>query len=179
MTDIGLEFMALKFLRYQKRCMLVICERSPRQDYCGVPDVFGVTAARYTMEIEVKRTLSDFRADSKKPSRQMVFRNNLRLQRLPKYFWYLVPPELAAKVEPLVPEWAGLMRGPGKKEVQRVCSIKQAPANLDSQRLTIKECCRLTLMVNNHALSAEARVLTMTNNFRYGWQPWPQPDFEI
>ena len=159
--------------------MLVLCERSPRQGWCGQPDVFGVTAARYTMEIEIKRSLSDFRADATKPSRNPILRDGFRLQRLPKHFWYLVPPELADRVEPLVPDWAGLMRGPRGHEAQTVWIIKRSPANSESRRLTVKECCRLVLLVNNHALSSEAKALNLANSFRGGWQPWHPPEFEI
>lgn len=85
----NLELLAMRWLRWEKRCIIVLTERSPRAQSCGEPDVLGITKDRYMYEIEVKRTISDFRADSDKPSRK--FRDDgWRAPKLPKQFYYLV-----------------------------------------------------------------------------------------
>ena len=174
----NLELMAMRFLRWQKRCCIVVCERSPREWTCGKPDVLGVTQSRCLLEIEVKRSLSDFKADFTKRSRNRAVRELIG-DKLPKQFWYLVPCELLKKVEPLVPDWAGLMRGPGRNEPQAVSVVKPAPTNPEHQRLTVRECCRLVLMVNNHALSNAERYAALTETFEHGYSCWPNPDFQI
>lgn len=158
--------------------MLTVMERSPRQDYCGRPDILGITTSRYLLEIEVKRSLSDFKADKLKSSRQEIRRKMIG-EKFPKQFWYLVPPELCKKVEGIVPQWAGLMRGPGRREIQTVHVIKQAPVNYESERLSVKECCRLLLMINNYALAAEERYYCIHTRFSYNWSCYPNPSYEI
>lgn len=179
----NLELLALRWLLYEKRCEIAICERSPRSLWCGQPDVLGITKARYTIEIEIKRSLSDFRADSDKPSRKYRHSENPNLDKLlsklPKQFYYLVPAELQARVELILPAWAGLMipPRPGNSEWLHMCKV--APVNRESKRLAVKECCRLVRMVANWAMSeAESRQAQFLR-FRDGYWPWPEPDFEI
>ena len=169
----NLELMALSWLRWEKRCSIVLSERSPREAWCGRPDALGVMASRHLVEIEIKRTLSDFKADQKKPSRNEV-RRNFMADKLPMYFYYLVPPDLVKRVELLVPTWAGLMRGPEYGEPQGIRVVKQAPKNKEAKRLTVRECCRLVLMVNNHALSELSRVEASRNGFVYGHYDWEE-----
>ena len=173
----NLELFAMRWLRWQKRCVIVLEQRSPRQWSCGVPDVLGITGARYLIEIEIKRTLSDFKADSRKAFRQ---RRNLGIKREldPKQFYYLVPSTLVEKVRPLVPDWAGLMRGPTECS-HSIFVVKAAPTNNQSTRLTVKECCRLVIYINNHALTKAESLQAILGRFKEGYSCWPEPDYEI
>jgi|SRR3990167_89068 len=147
----NLELMAMRWLKTERSCMLVLCERSPRSFPCGKPDVLGVTAARYSIEVECKRSLSDFNADSKKFSRL----NRDRYKKsFPKEFYYLMPAELAERV--VVPEWAGLLK-PNQWRASLVV-LKQSPRNKESKRFTLKECVRLAHMISNNLICTEEKI---------------------
>jgi hypothetical protein len=157
----SLEYLAGQFLRWEKKCFCVIRERCPRFGN-GLPDVLGITKARYLYEIEIKRTLSDFKANADK-HHIMVREGRVKinahywrkdpLKKAPKLFWYLVPSILVDKVQPLLPEWAGLMSA--GEDYGRVRVIVPAKSNKESPRLTIEECVRLTHMMSNNLASYE------------------------
>lgn len=161
MGCVNLELLAMRWLRWQKKCAIVIMERSPRSWSCGEPDVLGVTKDRYMTEIEVKRSMSDFRADFNKRSR---INRGLYPERFPKKFYYLVPYELAWKVEPELPDWAGLMRGPGSEEIHRVYVVKASPTLKSSKRLSVKECAKLAMSMSNQILSLAERCNNLNGN---------------
>lgn len=170
----NLELMALRWLLYEKRCVFALRERSPRMHFTGRPDALGVTASRYLIEIEIKRSLSDFRADRMKNSRRDTVRESIGNQ-LPRQFYYLVPTELVAVVEPIVPEWAGLL----DSYHGAIRVAKSAPVNRESRRLSVKECIRFVRMVANWAMSeAESRQAEYLR-FRDGAWSWPEPLYEI
>lgn len=178
----NLELFAIRWLRWEKRCQLVLRERSPRAYSCGQPDVLGVMASRHLIEIEIKRSVSDFRADGLKLSRSDRKPDNPNLERLlkklPKQFYYLIPAELQARIEPEVPLWAGLMIGP---TAHNYCLtvVKKAPNNASSQRLTIKECCHLVHMISNWAITEAERHHNAYRKFTEGHWEYPEPEFEI
>lgn len=180
MSEVNLELMAMRWLRWEKRCVIVITERSPRALWCGEPDVLGMTKDRYLYEIEVKRSLSDFRADAKKPSR--AWSRNTRPEMFPKQFYYLVPNEMAFKVNGELPDWAGLMRGPGSEDIQCVHVVKSAPNWKPTKRLTPKEAAYLVMKMSNQILSlAEANEALHCRTFEdKGWDSWQRnyiPDY--
>jgi hypothetical protein len=107
-------------------------------------------ASRYLIEIEIKRSISDFKADALKPSRRC---RDLYPKKFPKQFYYLVLPEMVEKIEPLLPAWAGLMRGPTDQDTQCVHVVKTAPTNHESQRLSTKECAKLVYKMANQIVS--------------------------
>jgi len=146
----NLELMTMWWLKNKRSCMLVMRERSPRYQFCGRPDVLGITAARYAIEVECKRTLSDFYADSRKSSRR---HRDLYLPRFPKEFYYLMPEELAEKVS--VPEWAGLLKS---NKWGCVELLKPSPRNKESKRFTLKECVRLAHMISNNLICTEEKI---------------------
>lgn len=94
-------------------------------------DFFRITKAGYFYEYEIKLTLSDFKADSKKGDycwktqttktkySQIVDSEH---KHRPSRFYYVVPEELEEKVAPLIPEWAGLIVNRG-----HLRTVKQAP----------------------------------------------------
>lgn len=76
----------------------------PNVHFCGGEmDLAVVTRSRYLWEVEIKRTLADWRADEhkdkwSKPVRRYVSR-----------FYYAVPPKLQGQVPAFVPPEAGLL----------------------------------------------------------------------
>lgn len=172
----NLELMAMRWLRWEKRCPIVLTERTPREWAHGRPDILGITCSRYLVEVEIKRTLSDFRADGQKASRQ---RRHHFQKLVPKFFYYLVPSNLVDRVRPELPPWAGLMRGPVDGEAQSIYVVLKSPTNHDSQRLSLKECVRVAYLVSNEAISARESLESTQSNFRYGHVPYWGLDYEI
>lgn len=142
----NLELAAMRWLWLEKKCHYVLEQRSPRH-HLGSPDVLGVTKDRYLIEIEIKRSLSDFRADDKKHCRQM---RDLFIDHMAKQFYYLVPPSIVDKIKPELPMWAGLM---SVNEADYVYVEVPAMVNKDSKRLSIKECVKLARCMTNHMMS--------------------------
>lgn len=191
MTD--LEYHAARWLKWEKDCALVMLERSPRP-MAGQPDVFGVTRARYALEIEVKRSVSDFRANAKKyhilnrcstvPEVAARF-----AARAPKQFWFLVPPKLVSKIEGEVPDYAGLLTLTGVQ----IQVVKKSPSNNLSERLSLKECAKLMNCAGNMIISLMASARTNLDRLdchgmdyfyandlpRYSKQPTEYLNFQI
>lgn len=91
---------AVMWLRYDRGCPVVAMERGLQ---C-VPDVMGVTANRFLIEIEIKRTMADFRRNAKKWVIQRRAKEVGKHYWIPKYFYFLVLPEMVAKVLAEIPE---------------------------------------------------------------------------
>jgi len=175
---VNLELMAMRWLRYEKRLPIVVRERSPRYFYCGQPDVLGVSESRYMTEVEIKRSRSDFYADFQKRSRR---NREVMLKFFPKQFYYLVPENIAATVEAVLPDWAGLLVA-GEDGWYGAKVIRVAPVNKLSQRLTLNECVRLAHQMGNYVLSTEISLDQYMCRFRDGGEPlaWPGViDFSI
>lgn len=135
---------------YAKKCYFVTRERTPVYG-AGTPDVLGVTAGRKLIEIEIKRSLSDFRANSGKF--HIIHRNKF-IESAPYQFYFLVPAMLVEKVKPELPEWAGLM---SDEEVW--CKVLvNAPVNKASKRLSPIQCCKLMRNISNHLCSVENKL---------------------
>ncbi len=96
---------AIEFLRYGRKCRLVCLERSPFAGDPCTPDVVGVTPARRVVEIEIKRTMADFRHNREKTS---LFKRGF-LGMLPSQFYFMVPEEMVSKVLPLLEPKEGLL----------------------------------------------------------------------
>lgn len=146
-----LELAALRWLKWEKRCAIVLYERSPNEWTCGRPDVLGVTKDRYATEIEIKRSLSDFRADARKASRR---NRDLYPKRFPKFFYYLVPEKLREKVQEELPKWAGLMiqsTDPARWYLPEI--IVPAPVNRESDRYSVKHCLVLVRLMANQIVA--------------------------
>jgi hypothetical protein len=170
---VNLEILALTWLRFEKSCPVALFERSPRYGH-GQPDVLGVTKAGYILEVEVKRSLSDFRANAKKG--HIRWRDALEqgpgsltekeyassLSQFPRQFWFLVPAELVDKVKPMVPKWAGLLSGP-TKENYTILSVIPARSNNHATRLTPREMIRLGKAMANQIYS-HARAFSQWNS---------------
>lgn len=169
------------WLRCEKRCQIVLQERSPRSWSCGQPDVLGVSPSRYMIEVEIKRSVSDFRADAKKTSR---INRPHHPQKYPKLFYYFAPCDVAAKILPILPDWAGLM-DVCADGIRQPRVIKKAPPNPLSEKLTIKEYFRLQSMLTNHLLASETSRDYERSRWRSGNDPFEPylypnvPHFEI
>lgn len=171
MVKVDLEFYGARWLWNDKQCPIVINERSPRSWSCGEPDVLGVTKNRYLLEIEVKRSLSDFRANAEK---RCIRNREMYLEKQAKNFWFLVPKELVEKVRPILPEWAGLLMM-GEYAVQ---SVVPAPSNSKSKRLSPLECAKLVRLQTNQLMATQHKLMEFKSSFRWGFEPWNQ-DYEI
>lgn len=114
-------------------------------------DMFGVSRAGYFHEFEVKVSIRDFKADSKKISRGKYdwdeatatmnhtpgqTKHSLLSDRSvdgPALFWYVVPDEMLAVAD--VPAWAGLMYAKPRGGLYgRLDIVKPAP-RLHKQRI--------------------------------------------
>lgn len=122
------------WLRYNRRCPLVCFERSPLgSSYPYRPDIIGVTRERCVIEVEIKQTLSDFRANAKKRVIQLG-------RCVPRQFYFAVPTAMVERVKPELPEHAGLLTlgledaqwGP---QIKCVVSAKTRP----SPRLSMRQ----------------------------------------
>lgn len=158
-----LEYAGARWLQFEKNCALVLCERTPRYGH-GQPDLIGVTPGRSLYEIEIKRSVADFRANHRK--RHILNRThseeeivNKTLKRAPKLFWFLVPEHLAEKVKDEVPDYAGLLM---LKESHDITVIKKSPTNPLSERLSIKECAKLLRCAGNMMISMMAMSVNAT-----------------
>lgn len=171
----NLEFMAMVWLRVEKRCQLILRERTPREWYCGKPDVLGVMASRHMIEIEIKRSVSDFQADSRKRHRK---NRVLCMNKQVRHFYYFVPGEILESVKPKLPPWAGLLYIPPKGSPKILVDVP-APKNDLAERLTVKECLRLTVMLSNCVLSSESAYESNMCRFRHGHEPYLGPNPEL
>jgi len=71
------------------------------------PDVIGVTRASKVIEVEVKVTVADFRANALK--RGIVDRQRGYALDYPERFYFIVTPDMVDKIAGEVPEYAGLL----------------------------------------------------------------------
>lgn len=142
----NLELTAMRWLWLEKKCLVVLEERTPGY-MMGQPDVLGITAGRYMIEIETKRSVADFRADAKKSHR---INREFYIEQQPRQFYYMMPPELVEKLKDEIPSWAGLMTSPHDNQVE---IIKIAPVNEKSKKLGPKACARLARQMTNHMMT--------------------------
>lgn len=166
-----LEHMAMFWLRFEKRCRVVLTERSPRYGN-GKPDVLGITDARFLLEIEIKRSVSDFRANDNKPhiagqNAAFALEGEFCSEMFPRQFWYLVPHGLVEKVRPLLPKWAGLLRGPSEDEVQGLSCVVKATTNKGSKRLSTKECVQLAQCMSNQIFSLTSCIYGLQSRVKW------------
>lgn len=93
------------WLRYEQRCYTVAFERSPWPTSYR-PDVFGINRHRKVIEVEIKQTVADFKANAQK--RLLRWREATGLY-LPQKFYFAVPNEIVDKVKPFLPSRCGLL----------------------------------------------------------------------
>lgn len=182
----SLELSAMRWLWLEQKCLIVLQERTPKYGM-GQPDVIGVTPGRYLTEIEIKRSLSDFKSDFKKPHRVVRMARNPRTgeewegmhsaTNHPRLFYYLTDQVLAEKIKDLIPEWAGQMVLLNDEHHYNVISIiKRAPINKDSTPLNLKQCARLARQMTAHmmgyAMGRESRFEQYKNAGLFSYVDW-------
>lgn len=148
-----LETRALHWLMYVRNCHFALRERSPR-GYVGEPDALGVTTSRLLIEVEVKRSMSDFRQNRFK---WQIAQRDLYIAKAPWEYYYMVPAALVAKVKPELPLWAGLLSDAAADEKCFVTVEVEAMKNNESKRLSVKECVRLARCMANYVCWLEKR----------------------
>ena len=161
----SLETVAMHWLAYEKKCHCVINERSPRYGI-GSPDVLGITKDRFLIEIEIKRSVSDFKINAQK---HHIINREHWIKTAPRQFYFFVPEDLLQKVETITPEWAGLAC---LKDGYNFAISKQAPVNRESQRLSLKECVKLFRCASNQLVSQSKIIERLKDEWKLGHQPW-------
>lgn len=148
---------AVMWLRYERGCPVVALERGIGA--CGIPDAIGLTAKRQIIEVEIKRSMADFRHNAKKYGARLRGVDMMRGRfsyNDPQQFYFLVESEMVEKCRSELPDWAGLMSTPLPRQFTHryarhpeYCGITklvvhvQAPINKTARKLTIKECHRM------------------------------------
>lgn len=161
----SLETVALRWLAWEKKCLAVVHGRTPRYQI-GVPDVLGLTRSRYLIEVEIKRSVSDFK---KNASKYHISWRDAWIHQSPRQVYFFVPDDIAAKVEPITPEWAGLAK---LKSDFNFDIIKQSPVNAQSKRLTVKECVKMFHLLSNQLVSQTKWLETYRNRFQQTNDPY-------
>jgi len=154
-----LELAAMRWLWLEKKCLVVLEERTPSY-MMGQPDVLGITSGRYMIEVEIKRSVSDFRADAKKSHR---VNRKFYISQQPRQFYYLMEKCLAEKLEQEIPDWAGLM---ACDSIYNATVIKQAPVNKDSKKLDVKQCARLARQMTSHVMGYALANHSIKDNYK-------------
>jgi hypothetical protein len=149
---------ACEFLRYEQGCYLLAWERSPWEHrWHHKPDVMGVERGRRVLEIEIKRSVADFKADAKK----RIWGYRSLGYAVPFKFWYLVPPELVEEILPMVPAGLGLLTvGPktsrgGNAEI--ICA-SPAKTNRKASVLRLKDMVHMARDQSGTLVSAVSRL---------------------
>lgn len=86
---------AANFLLYEKKCDLVCFERPLYEVGNFRPDLLGVTRDRKLIEVEVKESFSDFKANFDK---RVISFYRVLPHMAPHYFYFMVHPKIADKV---------------------------------------------------------------------------------
>lgn len=142
---------AVMWLRYERDCPIVALERG--RGACGIPDAIGVTPTRRIIEVEIKRSMADFRHNEKKYGARLrgaaIMGGRFHYDD-PAYFYFFVEAAMVEKCRAELPAWAGLISAPlgygSRREYNGILKpivIVSAPENKSSRKLTIKECHRM------------------------------------
>lgn len=146
---------ACEFLRYEQGCYLLAWERSPWEHH--KPDLMGVERGRRVLEIEIKRSLADFKADAKK----RIWDYRKMGKAVPFKFWYLVPPELVEEILPMVPDGLGLLTvGPrlSRGGNAEIIVASNAKANRKACVLRLKDMVNMARDQSGTLVSAVSRL---------------------
>lgn len=119
MTFLELRAAVAAWLRYDRRCPIIAFERAPWPWSQGRPDVMAITAHRHWIEVEIKMTIRDWRADAAKHK----WWGELDP---PRQFYYAVPPDLEAWGPEMCANGAGLLMPCGYSDQYGVFSLRVA-----------------------------------------------------
>lgn len=134
--DWTLRAAVIGWLRYDRHCNLVCYERSPLGDYYYRPDIIGVDKNRRVIEVELKRSMADFRANAKK-----IGLTTYADYHRPYQFYFAVTRDIAEAVLRELPDGAGLLTlsKNGTRFGPSVNCLRGAKINRESPRLTVKQ----------------------------------------
>lgn len=150
--------------------MVAIRERNPF-GYFGRPDVLGILGSGHRIEVEIKRTMSDFRANAKKW--HVVGRENL-LRKWPRNFYFCVPGELLERVQVELPDYAGLLY----QNDFDLAVAKIAPTNNSAEKISLKTLPKLARCVGNQIYASERKAFGQMQ-WRIQNDKWMAGDYEI
>lgn len=134
------------FLLYEKKCDIISMERG-LYDYLGRPDLLGVTRDRKLIEVEIKRSFSDFKANFEKRIIER-YRDNPRIA--PHYFYFLITNDIEEKVMAFSREEKHTGYGilVEDRKYIRANNIRKAVQNKEARKLSVKE---MITMVRNQS----------------------------
>ena len=166
-----LELDALRWLSWERKCVAVVAQRNIHHQL-GNPDALGVTGGRYTVEVEIKRSMSDFRANAFK---RHITNRQIYIHIWPRQFYFMVPRELADRVQPELPRWAGLLVSDfvGNAEV-----IVKAPVNLLARKVSLMEMRNMLRWMRNQIMVSEIKVYNNRQSQNWAWREIDQ-DYSI
>lgn len=128
--------------------------------YCGMgvfnPDIFIVTKSLLAIDIEIKVSRSDFKADFKKEIKHLYLKQGISKQ---AYFYYAVPHGLIRLDE--VPRYAGLIYVNGNK----VEVIKKAP-RLHNKKLEPSDIISIANSLSAKCIFGESYMSTRNKEIR-------------
>lgn len=175
MNSFTLKAAALRWLRYERGCVIVSMERPPVPLWFGVPDVIGVTYKRELIEIEVKTSVADFRNNAKK---ECMLRRAQNIGRQPNQFYFLVPTKLVEKIRGELPEGAGLMSPIEQSEDSMsglpLIQVNRAAAKRDTKAMTMNELVNLVKDQSGTMVSMAARIMKAEQKTRDGEKAFDQ-----
>jgi hypothetical protein len=138
------EFLAsgLEWLRYQRGCYITAWERSPWEFAHHKPDLIGIDSTRKCIEIEIKRSVADFKNDAEKA---IWNSRDLFKQAWPAQFYYFVDPAIVDKVRPFVRDGFGLITLAPESERPTIYGnrdiqvVKKATKQKDAKPLSVRQ----------------------------------------
>lgn len=158
MTDIWkMRASAVQWLRYERQCVVVAIERTFG---CCQADVVGLSAKRHVTEIEIKRTMADFRANGKKHGMKLrekdasmgVAIGGDTWWTVPHQFYFLVEHAMVEKCKDELPPGCGLlspqMEGESYMkslypEIPKLVVRVVAPTDSRARKLSMKKCVQM------------------------------------
>ena len=142
------------WLRYELKCPLVTFERGIWH-WCYTPDILGVRTTGYSVEIEVKVSWKDFKANFDK--RCIKTRKFIKDDYHPSSMYFIVPPELVDKVGN-----SGLLTDEGLLTINdnintytglhQISEVRK-PKRRKSEKLTIGQLAKLVRCQSNTLIS--------------------------
>lgn len=123
-----MEEAAIRWLLLERKCVAAYTERHPTGYWR--PDAIGVLSSRRVIEIEIKRTVADFRQDRMKPN---VMQWRAGADWRPYQFYYMLPAEIVESCE--VPDFAGVIQVRDQYQVE---VVKRAPINNKANKMRPK-----------------------------------------
>jgi len=134
-----------EYYRYERQAPIFSFERSVGSYGNHHPDILVVTNKRRLVEIEVKVSLSDFKADAKK---RIWAARDSGWCAMPYQFYYAIPDYLVEKILPLVRKDCGVLSVKYRRDFfsKSVMCNRRAPINKKSKKLSLT---RATKMAYN------------------------------